>query len=184
MKLNKDFLKYVLILLVVYVVLDYGTYAFIGITTPDGKYYVSFFDEYFNYVKVLRLIILAGSQFWMSVLGYETYLQDAYTIKVVNGASVRLVYSCLGYGVISFWIAFIAANQVNIYFKLKWLVIGIFFIIFSNTIRISFLLIANENKWPKVFNIDHHTVYNIINYVLLIILIFIFQNQLTKMKKD
>ena len=120
----------------------------------------------------------------MSVLGYETYLEDAYTIKVVNGASVRLVYSCLGYGVISFWIAFIAANQANIYFKLKWLVIGIFFIIFSNTIRISFLLIANENKWPKVFNIDHHTVYNIINYVLLIILIFIFQNQLTKMKKD
>ena len=182
--MNKDFLKYVLILLIVYAVLDYGTYAFIGITSPDGKYYVSFFDKYLNYVKALRLIILAGSQFWMSVLGYETYLEDAYTIKVVNGASVRLVYSCLGYGVISFWIAFIAANQAHLLFKLKWLLIGIFVIVFFNIIRISVLLLANENKWPKVFNIDHHTVYNIINYVLLIILIFIFQNQLTKMKKD
>ena len=184
MKLNKDFLRYVFILLIVYAVLDYGTYAFIGITSPDGKYYISFFDKYLNYVKALRLIILTGSQLLMSMLGYETFLLDPYTVKVVNGASVRLVYSCLGYGVISFWIAFMVANKVNVYFKLKWLLIGIFVIIFSNIIRISFLLIANENKWSKVFDIDHHTVYNIINYVLLIILIFIFQNQLTKIKKD
>ena len=182
--MNKDFLRYVFILLIVYAVLDYGTYAFIGVTSPNGKYYISFFDKYLNYVNLLRFIILSISQFWMSVLGYETNLQDAYTLKVANGASVRLVYSCLGYGVISFWIAFIAANKANIYFKIKWLLIGIFFILFSNTIRISVLLVAHENKWPKVFDIDHHTVYNIINYALLIILIFIFQKQLLKIKKD
>ena len=86
--------------------------------------------------------------------------------KIRNGVSVQLVYSCLGYGVLSFWTAFVVANNGEIRFKVKWILIGFVVIIFSNIVRICTLLIANQTKWFKPFSLDHHTTYNIISYII------------------
>lgn len=174
MKKDKAFYKYALKLLLIYAVLDYGTTFFIGISSPGGKYYFKWLDQYLNYVTWLRNTILFGSKGLMVLLGYEADIITAYVIKIRNGASVQLVYSCLGYGVLSFWTAFVVANNGEIRFKIKWILIGFVVIIFSNIVRICTLLIANQNKWFKPFSLDHHTTYNIISYILIIILMFTF----------
>jgi exosortase/archaeosortase family protein len=161
-------------LLLIYFVLDYGTTFYIGITSPGGRYYFEWLDKHLNYVTWLRNTILYGSKFFMSFLGYSTSIISAYVIKIDKGSSVQLVYSCLGYGVLSFWSAFIIANKGTIKFKLGWLLIGYSVILTSNILRICTLLIASQNKWYKPFSLDHHTTYNIIAYILVIILMFIF----------
>ncbi|MBX2931116.1 MAG: exosortase/archaeosortase family protein [Chitinophagaceae bacterium] len=173
------FLKYAAKLLILYLVLDYGTTIFIGITAPGG-YYVEWLDKYFNYVSWLRNLILSCSKYLMHLLGYDTYLASPILIRIKHGAGVQLVYSCLGYGVLSFWIAFVVVNQAKLSFKLKWLFGGLAVIIFSNILRVCILLIALQKRLYKPFSIDHHTFYNIVAYLIVIAMMFIFLKQLKK----
>jgi len=176
---KKEFLKYASKLLILYLLLDYGTTAFIGITSQGG-YYVEWLDKYFNYVNWLRQLILNSAKYLTHLIGYDTYLETSTIIKIKNGAGVRLVYSCLGYGVISFWIAFIVVNKAKLFFKLKWLFGGIFLIIFSNILRVCILLIALQKNMYKPVSIDHHTFYNIIAYIIVIAMMFLFLKKLKK----
>jgi exosortase/archaeosortase family protein len=80
--------------------------------------------------------------------------------------------SCVGYGVYSFWIAFVAANQGTIYKKMRWIIVGIFLLWLINVLRITLLLVAVNNGWPMPLGIDHHTWFNIAAYLLIFIMIF------------
>lgn len=171
---NKAFIQYAIKLLLIYFILDYGTTFFIAITGKGGKYYSAWLENNLNYVRWLRYTILYGTKGMMSVLGFETNIVSEYVIRIKGGYGVQLVYSCLGYGILSFWIAFIIANKGTKIFKTKWLLIGCFIILFSNMSRITILLISNQKKWFKPFNLDHHTFYNIIAYIIVIIMIFLF----------
>jgi exosortase/archaeosortase family protein len=177
---NKAFFKYAIKLLLLYFILDYGTTFFIGITGKGGKYYIEWLDKYVNYVRWLRYTILYGTKGLMSILGYDTNIISEFVIRIKGGYGVQLVYSCLGYGILSFWIAFVLANTGRISFKLKWLATGCSIILFSNMIRITILLIANDKKWYKPFSLDHHTFYNIIAYMIVIGMIFWFLKAVKK----
>ncbi|HMZ45388.1 MAG TPA: exosortase/archaeosortase family protein [Chitinophagaceae bacterium] len=181
MKANdKSFLVYVAKLVLLFLALDYGTTFFIGITTPGGSHYVPWLDKYFNYVNWLRQTILQSSKFCMGILGYNMELVSPYILKIKNGAGVHLVYSCLGYGVISFWIAFVLANKATLWLKVKWLLAGVAIIIFTNILRVCILIIALQKKMFKPFTLDHHTFYNIVAYSVVIILMLLFIKQIRK----
>jgi len=177
---NKAFLTYAIKLLLLYFILDYGTTFFIGITSKGGKYYVGWLDEHLNYVRWLRYTILYGTKAIMNIIGFETNIVSEFVIRIKDGHGVQLVYSCLGYGVLSFWIAFVVANTGTKLFKAKWLALGCSIILLSNMLRIVVLLIANQKKWVKPFSLDHHTFYNIIAYILVCILILFFVKAVRK----
>jgi exosortase/archaeosortase family protein len=176
---NISFIKYAVKLLVLYLVLDYGTHFFIGITAPGG-YYVEWLDKYFNYVNWLRSFLLNSAKYLMGLFGYDAYLASPILIRIKHGAGVQLVYSCLGYGVLSFWIAFVVVNKAKLLFKIKWLVGGLAIILLSNILRICILLIALQKKMYKPFSIDHHTFYNIVAYLIVIAMMFLYLKQLKK----
>ena len=182
--MNKSFIKYSVIFISTFLLLYGGTYAFIGITAPGGGYYNKWLSENLNYVNWLRYTILYGASFLTHLVGFETIVPDGYTIRIPHLASVRIVYACLGYGVLSFWVAFIVANKVPIKMKLIWGLLGITLIIVSNMIRISVLLIASAKKWPTLFKVDHHTVYSICNYLLIILLVYLFSKKAIKANKS
>ncbi|MCU0322516.1 MAG: archaeosortase/exosortase family protein [Chitinophagaceae bacterium] len=171
---NKAFFSYAIKLLRLYFILDYGTTFFIAVTGKGGKYYIEWLDVNLNYVRWLRYIILYGTKAIMTVLGFETNIVSEYVIRIKGGYGVQLVYSCLGYGILSFWIAFVVANKGRTFFKAKWLALGCSVILFSNMLRITVLLVANQNKWYKPLSIDHHTFYNIIAYIIVIIMMLYF----------
>ncbi len=145
----------------------------IGITTPGG-YYVAFAGKYMDYISGFRNLLLNSSKLLLQAIGYDVYLKDGYTIKLVNGRGVKIVYSCLGYGVISFWIAFVFANKTSFWQMIRWMFIGVLVIILVNVFRISLLVIAINKHWPSLFNFDNHTWFNIVAYSFIFIMMYLF----------
>jgi len=162
-------------------VLYFGTKAIIGLTVPGG-YYNSFVANYLDYPALLRSSLLNGTRLAVGIFGYQTYLRDAYHITMVNGNGVHLVYACLGYGLLSFWIAFIWANNGSWRKKIIWIVTGCFVICLINVVRISLRLVSSNEHWNSPISMEQHTFYNIIVYIFIFGLIWLFHNSEKKAK--
>lgn len=171
--LNRKLLVYCIKFIAAYCILYYGSQAIIGLSAPGG-YYSRFVHDYLNYPALLRKGLLKCSQVFLEMMGYKTEMPDEYKIKMVGGKGVRMVYSCLGIGVSSFWAAFMLANETGIKKKLFFILFGIIFIFLINVGRIMLLFIT-ANKGQKIpFGIEHHTLFTVASYILIILLIFIF----------
>jgi exosortase/archaeosortase family protein len=153
----------------------FGTLAMIGLCAP-GKYYSAFADRYLDYISVLRASLLHSAKLVSGLFGFETFFVNKYILRVVNGTGIKMVYSCLGIGVMSFWTAFVLANRANISGKIKWLFGGLTLPWLINVLRITFLLIADNRGWLIPF-FDHHTWFNMVAYVLIFLLIWLYDKQ-------
>ena len=167
------FIKYLLTFLIVFCILYFGTTAFIGLAAPGG-YYVPVFDHYLNYPSWLRASILIGSKVLLNIFGYHPFRPDQYLLSLPGGASVRMVYSCLGYGIMSFWAAFVFANKGSWKRKAVWILGGLLAIWFINVVRVSVLLVANSKSAAMPLGIDHHTWFNICAYALVFLMIWMY----------
>ncbi|HMJ47544.1 MAG TPA: hypothetical protein VK498_09450 [Ferruginibacter sp.] len=176
---DKGFLRFLIIFLVVFLLCYYGSIAVIGLTAP-GDYYSPFLAKYLNYISWLRNSLLNGSQWLLSLFGDDTYYQNEYVLSQVNGRGVKLVYSCLGLGVMSFWIAFITASVSFLKRKIIWILSGLFVIWLINIIRISLLLVSLNHSWKMPFGIDHHTWFNIVAYGVIFLMMYLFSKAKVK----
>jgi exosortase/archaeosortase family protein len=170
---KNSFLLYLLKFLATFCLLYYGTLALIGITAQGG-YYSPFAARYLNYVAALRALLLNCTRQLLHVFGFNTYLKDIYTIKLQNGLGVHIGYDCIGYGVMIFWVSFIFANNGSWISKAKWITGGLVAIWFVNVGRIALLLVAINKKWPSPFNLDNHTLFNIVAYTVIFSMIYLF----------
>jgi len=175
---NHSLLSYIIKFIGVFCICYFGTIAVIGLSAPGG-YYSAFIHNYFDYVTLLRKSLMHGSATLLSLLGYHAVISNVY-LKIENGREVQMGFDCLGYGVMSFWIAFIVANKGTWLKKLKWIFGGLFLIWLINVARISMLLLSINNHWAFPF-FDHHTWFNIFAYLLIFILIY-FYDKSGKMK--
>ncbi len=91
---------------------------------------------------------------------------------VVNGKGISIVYSCLGFGVMSFWTAFALAAEGTKKSRLIWLFAGLVSLWLLNVLRITLVLIAANKGWRFPFGWDHHTWFNIIAYAFIFVLIY------------
>lgn len=87
---------------------------------------------------------------------------------------------CVGYGVYSFWIAFVAANKGKITSKIKWIVFGLLGLWFINVIRITLFLTAINKGWPMPLGLNHHTWFNIFAYLLIFFMIWWYDKDVSK----
>jgi exosortase/archaeosortase family protein len=102
-------------------------------------------------------------------MGFAT-ITNQYELLVAGRGIIVLIYSCLGLGVISFFTAFVLAYPVKFRSKITFLIGGILGIEVLNIIR--FVLLAlfwNRNK-NRI--IDHHTIFNIIVYIIIAITLY------------
>ncbi len=171
---NNPYLVYILKFTGAFCILYFGTKAIIGITVPGG-YYSHWVEHYVNYPKLLRDSLLHGTRILVKLFGMETYLRDAYHVTMVGGRGVRIVYACLGYGLFSFWTAFIYANKGSFLKKLKWILGGCVLIWFINVARISLVLVATNRRWKPLFTMDQHTLFTIVVYAFIFLMIWRFQ---------
>jgi len=153
-------------------ILYFGTLLLIGLSTPGG-YYNSYMEK-LNFIDWLRSSLLHGSKALLGLFGFETNVEGLYILRAKHGVAVRMVYQCIGYGVMSFWGAFVFANTAKISKKIKWILGGWLLIWCINVIRVSLLLAAINNKWSMPIRIDHHTLFNIAAYTLILIMIYFF----------
>jgi exosortase/archaeosortase family protein len=90
-----------------------------------------------------------------------------------------MVYSCLGIGILSSWAAFAIAFPNNLKRKIIWLFAGLLTIWFANVIRVAVLLmLLNKTKDVKGFP-NHHTIFNVIAYMIVIVLIYFYSKEKT-----
>jgi len=156
-----------------------GCLAIIGLSTPEG-YYAPFVARYLDVISVLRNIILYGAAGILHLFGYTTEVTGAYTVTINNYGTVHLIYSCLGYGIISFWMAYVLVNEGSLKFKTAWLLGGIAVIIFFNTLRVCALLLAVHYQWKPLLNMDHHFLYNTFVYAITLLMMWLYLKQLAK----
>ena len=178
---DRTFIVYLLKFGLAFCFFYFGTLAVIGLSAPEG-YYSSFVAHYLNYIDWLRSSILYASRGLLSLLGYHSYVRDKYVLALDSGISIRMVYTCLGYGVMSFWGAFIIANQGSWKAKLKWILFGWLMIWCINVIRISLLLIVLTKHLSSPFGFDNHTWFNIASYILIFGLIYFYHTFQKKVK--
>ncbi len=160
--------------LVLFLGLHFFNEFYIGITAP-GNLYIPFLEENLNYVAWLRSSILHSADFICQLFGYETVVEGPYLLKsVTTGVSVRMVYTCIGLGIMSFWVGFILAHSAGWKKSLFWIVLGSVVIWIINCFRVAILLMISEHQWNPNKYMDHHDTFNIIAYILILVLIILF----------
>ena len=163
------FLRFVLL----FVALYYFHIIFNGITSREGNYYSPFLDQYLNYIRWLTLSILKMAQLIIRLFGVDAYIEGSQVLKSASGLGVNLWLPCLGLGITSFWIAFIAFQAIPVTKKIYWCLSGICAIWFINCWRIALLLLSLENDWKANPYLDHHDIFNIAAYGVVIALIIL-----------
>lgn len=158
----------------------YGTLAIEGLAAPEGKYYSSFVEHYFNYVSWLRASLMYGTKGLLSLFGFTIDIVSPVYMRQRFALGVHMGYDCLGYGVMSFWLAFVIANKGSLGMKIKWMLTGSVMLWIINVMRISLLLVATNKNWAMPLGVDHHTWFNIFAYLAIFIMIWLFDRDLKK----
>lgn len=175
---DKKFLVFCLKFLLIFGVLYLGTLALIGLASPDG-YYSPFVDHYLDYVSWIKYSLIYSTKFILGLFGITTEVVPEFVVRYPQGKGVFIAMDCVGYGVYSFWIAFVTANRIAPTRKLAWAFAGVLILWLINVTRISLFLVSLNKHWPMPFGIDHHTWFDIAAYIAIFIMIWIFDKRLS-----
>ncbi|MEJ5961891.1 exosortase/archaeosortase family protein [Pedobacter immunditicola] len=167
------FFKFIALVLLFY----YFSVAFNGLVSPEGGLYSAFLDQYLNYIDWIRSSIMYAAIVIAYNLGTEAYIVGSQLINIENVVQLNIWLPCLGLGVISFWVAFVLTNDGHWKKKLAWSLMGIVAICFINTWRIALLIIALDNKWTERISIDHHDLFNIVAYTIIVLMMYLYNRK-------
>ncbi len=171
---NEGFL-FIIKFLCMFILLYYFNLFFISITARKSNALYLFLKLHLDYIDWLRYSILKVSEVICKIVGIKCHLEGDFVIKLDSKlGGLKMVYKCIGYGVMSFWIAFVVANKTRFINKIVWIIIGCTSIWLINCFRVVLLLAALENRLPISRFLDHHTLFNIFAYGLIFLLIYVF----------
>ena len=176
---EKDLWIYLVKFAVIFCVCYFGTLAVIGVASPVG-WYSPFVARYLDYVSWIKLSLMHGTGFILSLFHIPTQTEPGFLIRFTNGGGVIIAMDCVGYGVYSFWIAFVAANKGKFLKKASWILFGVLALWLINVIRITLFLTAINKGWPMPLGIGHHTWFNIFAYALIFFMIWVYDRSFKK----
>ncbi|MDB5144362.1 MAG: hypothetical protein JWQ66_3075 [Mucilaginibacter sp.] len=167
---NKQYnpIKFALWFIGLFICFYYFNILFFGITSP-GNHYSSFLANHLNYIQGLRRVLLSCTAAILKSFGYGVITNDTELLVAGHGV-IQVVYSCLGLGVISFFISFVLAYPKPRKAKFIFIVSGILAIEFLNVLR--FVILALFWSKQKVISVDHHTIFNIFIYIIIIVSLY------------
>ncbi|MBB1284690.1 hypothetical protein HRH25_09930 [Flavisolibacter sp. BT320] len=166
MQQYKPILLYLVKFLGLFAALFYGTEAIIGLSSP-GNFHSTFVQQHLDFITPFRVFLLGRAQDLLSLFGYQTRLHGSQVLAFNGGASVLMGYDCIGYGVLSFWIAFVFANRGGWKKKAAWMAGGCLALVSVNIGRAALVLLAAQKNWAMPLGWDHHTWFNIVSYILI-----------------
>jgi len=155
--------KFIIKFVILFALFYYFNIFYFGVTSP-GNHYSAVLAQHLDYIAGLRWILLKSSAAVLTLLGFTVITSD-YQLLVPGHPAIVLVYTCLGLGVMSFFSAFVLSYPVKFKSKLVFLIGGILGIQSLNIIR--FVLLALFWSTAKDHVLDHHTIFNIILYIII-----------------
>jgi len=162
--------KFLLCFLILYLFFPF----YRGITGVGGKIYFPFLDHHFNLIKGLSSFLTGCAKLILQLMHYEVNQQSYNTLRIAYSGGIRVNPSCLGWGVMSFWIAFVYPNSGNWRLKLKWMIIGVTSICILNIIRITLIAAAIHHHWQTITSLDYHQTFNVGSYGCVFILVYLY----------
>src|SRR3569833_358296 len=155
--------KFIIKFVILFALFYYFNIFYFGVTWP-GNHYSAFLAQHLDYFACLRWLLLKSSAAVLTLLGFTVITSD-YQLLVPGHPAIVLVYTCLGLGVMSFFSAFVLSYPVKFKSKLVFLIGGILGILSLNIFR--FVLLALFWSTAKDHVLDHHTIFNIILYIII-----------------
>ncbi|WP_114936907.1 exosortase Y [Mucilaginibacter endophyticus] len=161
-------LKFAFSFLLLFLIVYYFNILFYGVTSP-GNHYYPFLANNLNYIQSLRWFLLSCSTQILNWLGF-TAIHNGTQLLVAGKGSIEVVYSCLGLGLMSFFAAFVISYPKQLKQKMIFLVSGILVIQTLNIMRFVLLALFWSKKANRI--VDHHTIFNIIIYIIIMISLY------------
>jgi exosortase/archaeosortase family protein len=156
-----------------YLAINYFFVAYTGLTIGGGRLYSRFLAEHLDFISLFRRFLLRGGALFASLIGYPSDYND-YILYVKDGSAVRMVYSCLGFGLMSAYAALVLAWPAKALHRIISLVLGTIIIIVLNMIRLGGLAVLYTTRHYGFFEyINHHDLFNIIVLVAVFIMFVI-----------
>ena len=162
--LKSKAVKFSITFITLFLVFYYFNIGFFSVTSPASTHYNSFIADNFNYIRLLRHMLLLCTSFLLRCAGFYTVINE-YELLAAGRGSIRLVYSCLGLGVMSFFTAFVLAYPKAFKRKVCFLIAGLFVIQLLNILRMAIVALFWGRKAQHI--IDHHIIFNGIIYVII-----------------
>lgn len=171
---DNDGLVFIVKFLVLFLLFFYFNLAFISITSKKDIPLFRFIDLHFNYIGWIRNSLLAVTNFVCNLIGMGTFRRGDFQIRLSDShKGIRMVYSCIGFGIMSFWAAFVFANdRGNLKTKAIWLVGGIAMIWALNCARMIILLYAIKKSLPFYGHFGQHALFNFASYTMIFLLMW------------
>lgn len=158
-------LKFIVTFLLLFLIFYFFNIGFFSITSTQSEHYVSFLATHLNYIDWLRWVLLQTSTQILKLLGYVA-ICNKYYLLVAGKGEIQLVYTCLGLGVMSFFAAFVLAYPKPLKSRIIFLIGGLLVIQLLNIAR--FVLLSLYWGRQASHSIDHHTIFNIFIYVVIL----------------
>lgn len=179
-KKNKAAVLFVVKLLVLYLIFSQGNLFMNSVMSDTGKYYNAWFAENFNYIQWIRSALILPATWIIKLFGFYT-IHNHMDVVVVNGPHLRINYSCIGLGVMSFFTAFTIAFPAKLKSKLQLFLIGIVMIYLLNILRVAGLGVLMGIFQSQQDNFTyHHEIFNIVVYICIFILLYFWIKKNTK----
>jgi exosortase/archaeosortase family protein len=175
---------FVIKLLVLFFIFDNFFLFLIGATIEGGIFYSPIMAEHLNFYQWYSGFLLNGGGLFARILGHEVSISGMY-LYIQNGSGVFLGNSCIGFSILSFYLAFILAFPNRIKKRILYIIFGTSIIVILNMIRIGGLAsIYTRFSSPQIRSIDHHLVFNVTVYITIFIIILFYTNTITTKKNQ
>jgi len=169
---DKKAIKFVVALFLLYVLFSQGNLFLNSVMTPGARFYNAYISDHFDYIQGLKTSLIVPAVWLIKSFGFYA-IYNASDVMVVAGPYLRINYSCLGLGVMSFLAAFVLAFPAPWKSTFKMLAIGTVTIYVLNVCRIAGLgiLLGFFESQRQNFTY-HHEVFNVIVYICIFIMLY------------
>ncbi len=171
-------IRFLVLFTVLFLLFYYFNIGFLSLTS-HGRHYSEFWSHHFNYIHWLRRGLLISTAQVLAWLGFASVTNE-YQLLVAGRGIIHLLYTCLGFGLMSFFAAFVLAYPKTARQKLWFLFTGLATIQILNVIR--FVLLALYWKGNTTHIADHHTIFNFIIYILMLLCLYLWVKHSKKSK--
>lgn len=165
-------LRFGITFIALFLVLYYGNILFFGITSP-GNNYVPYLDKHLNYISGLREVLMSITSAMLNLVGFDAIHNDK-DLLVAGHGMVRMIYTCLGLGVMSFFTAFVIAYPKRTGAKITFLICGLLSIQILNICRIGLLALYWDRRKARI--IDHHLIFDVLIYIIIGVALYFWVN--------
>ena len=166
---DRKAIKFIVILFILYILFSQGNLFMFSVMTPTGRFYNTYIAEHFDYIQGLKTALIKPAVWIIKLFGFYA-IHNEMDVLVINGPYLRINYSCLGLGVMSFLAAFSIAYPKPV--KEKWIffIAGIIVVQLLNVVRFVLLALYWDMRTTKI--IDHHTIFNVVIYIIILVSIY------------